>query len=108
MDYRTRVWWVPASPTEEPCGARERAKVEFLNTAASRGLRPFREGFAVGALGAGRECLVLDRGRQRAEVVLWDETGIVEREILWERETGAAMKEATDKALAWLGTDEPT
>ncbi len=101
-----RQWWPFAKGvSSEKKTAETVAKLDFLTKALRPGVRPFVQhgDTEIGAIADnGRECLVVRRGKQRAEVVLVGQGETRLKHVYFDAGECEAFRKASAVALQWI------
>ena len=101
-----RQWWPFLVEVAHPHQSPELMfTLDFLNNALRPGVRPFlqnSEGETGAIADSGRECLIVKRGKQRAELILTDRGDIQNRQVFFQLDDYVALQTASSIALQWL------
>ena len=100
-----RRWWpFPVKVSAEAMSLELRDRLDFLDEAVRGGLRAYLENnelFCGAISDSGRDCLIIWRGRQRAELILRRDEEVVLKKLFSELAAGEAFRCAAGIGIRW-------
>jgi len=104
--HSDRQWWpFDIDVSTDQKSTETSLKVSFLTNALRPGVRPYIQNcdLECGAISEnGRECLIVWRGKQRSELLLWKHEQLMLKRGFTAIGEGEAFRQATSVGLKWL------